>query len=69
MGEPITLVVTVTMPNGYLATLRNIGAEAAEYVADQLRAAGVAEPAVTCLVGKSQTTSASFSPPAGRGDR
>ena len=50
MGEPITLVITVTLPNGYLTTLRNIGSEAAYYVDAQLRDAGVTVPVVTCLV-------------------
>lgn len=53
MADRVTLSITVTLPNGYLTTLRNIGEEAAAYIAAQVRDAGT-EADVICLVGHPQ---------------
>lgn len=50
MAEPVTLVITTTMPASSLTTLRNIGTEAADYIAAQARLAGF-DIEVSCLVG------------------
>lgn len=58
MSDPapeVTMVLTVTLPNGSQTTLRNIASEAALYVDAQVRLAGYT-PTVYCLVGDGTRT-------------
>jgi hypothetical protein len=50
MSGDVTLFITATLPPSSLTTLRNIGREAADYIAAQAKLAGF-DVAVSCLVG------------------